>query len=246
MRLRAPHYDILGIYGVGVGTHPYDIIERAGRTCYKTEHKISDKSAPKFVHNIVKSGHLSVIEHSAMTVVFVVDRGVTHELVRHRLCAFSQESTRYVNYKGGCEFVIPPWIPIKPGDYNSVDDCPLEHGTPAASWFYDMLEAEERYTNLVSEGKWKPEMARSILPNSTKTEIVVTANFREWRWIFNLRCSSKAHPQMREVMIPLRNYMIAEFPEIFGPVHHDPPQISTFPKEFAAVPNLPSEEDPYP
>ena len=252
MRLRLPHYEILGIYGLGFEhrtkkpTHPYDIIERAGRTCYKTEHKISDASAPKFVQNIVKSGHLSVIEHSAMTVVFIVDRGVTHELVRHRLCAFSQESTRFVYYKGGCEFIIPPWIKIEPGTYNGPESCPFEQYSPAANWFFDMLSAEESYTRMVSEGKWRPEMARSILPNSTKTEIVVTANFREWRWIFNLRCSSKAHPQMREIMIPLRNRMIGDFPEIFEPIHCDPPQVSTYPEEFAAPPNLPSEESPFP
>jgi len=136
---------------------------------------------------------------------FICDRGVTHELVRHRLCAFSQESTRYCNYKGGVTFVIPPWVEyLSPGQYESGDYSGLIGAE--YSWADAMYSSECWYLDLLDCG-WSPQQARSVLPNSLKTEIVVTANFREWRHIFKLRCSKAAHPQMREIMIPLLEEM---------------------------------------
>jgi len=190
-----------------------NLIEKAGRTCYKSEDKITSKSAKKFVKDILKRGHESVIEHSAMTVKFICDRGVSHEIVRHRLCAFSQESTRYVNYKGGCTFVIPFWCDkIESGEYDITyfSKKPKDQQT----WMTAMSEAEDSYKYLLSLG-WSPQQARAVLPNSTKTEIVVTANFREWRHIFKLRCSKAAHPQMREIMIPLLKECQETIPVIF-------------------------------
>ncbi len=180
---------------------PLELIELAGRTCYKSESKISKGSAEKFVEMVTKRGHHSVIEHAIVTVKIICDRGVTHEIVRHRLASYSQESTRYCNYKGGVTFVIPPWVDIEEGEHNEL----LLIGPIAKSrdiWYDSCLKAELNYTELIRNG-WSPQQARSVLPNSTKTEIIITANVREWRHIFTLRCSNASHPQMREVMIPL-------------------------------------------
>jgi len=166
---------------------PLETIEMAGRTCYKSEEKITSESAEKFVRMIIKRGHESVIEHMNASVRFITNRGVTHELVRHRLCAFSQESTRYVNYGGSdIEFIKPVWS-------KNVDKDSMHR------WFCAMMDAETVYQSLLMDG-WRPEQAREVLPNSLKTEIVTTANLREWRHIFRLRTSKAAHPQMRDLM----------------------------------------------
>lgn len=173
-------------------------IEAAGRTCYKSESLVP---ASEFVQKILKSGHESVIEHESISVRIICDRGVTHEIVRHRLVAYSQESTRYCNYKGGVTFVIPPWMDIKPGEYEYGD--PLLTGSlPDLIWRKSLYDAEYSYIELLKLG-WSPQQARSVLPNSLKTEIVMTANIREWRHILKLRTPKAAHPQMREVMIPI-------------------------------------------
>jgi thymidylate synthase (FAD) len=230
MILVKPSHQILKIMGAVEDYRDEEclqLIELAGRTCYKSEKLITSESAQKFVQTILKNGHESVIEHSAMTVKFICDRGVTHELVRHRLCAFSQESTRYVNYKGGCTFVIPPWVDIKVAEYTnqlylmSTEVIPdlNKPKNPSEQWFFSMLYAESGYQYLINKG-WSPQQARSILPNSTKTEIVVTANFREWRHIFELRTSSKAHPQMQEIMRPLLDECKKLIPVIFDDISY--------------------------
>jgi thymidylate synthase (FAD) len=189
-------------------------IEKIGRTCYKSEDKITSDSAKKFVQNIMNRGHLSVIEHFNISVRFIIDRGVSHELVRHRLCAFSQESTRYVDYnKKGIEFIIPPWI-------TSIYDKTNFNNIPYNIWYESMLHAEASYNNLIKTG-WTPQEARSVLPNSLKTEIVTTANLREWRHILKLRTSNAAHPQMREVMIVLLEKFKSEIPIIFDDINID-------------------------
>ena len=157
----------------------------------------------------------------AMTVRIVCDRGVTHEIVRHRPASYAQESTRYCNYGGGVTFVIPPWVEgIEPGEYGpkgslwETDDGEI-NGHPRLDWAWSCLEAEGTYSRLLGEG-WRPEQARSVLPNSLKTEIVVTASLEEWRHIFKLRCAQAAHPQMREIMLPLRDEARRLFPGVFG------------------------------
>ncbi len=217
MRLVKPSTTILDVMGFDYGDS-LKLIEQAGRTCYKSETKITKDSSKEFVARILKSDHQSVIEHSAMSVRFIIDRGVSHELVRHRLCAFSQESTRYCNYKGGVTFVIPPWINIDEGEYK----IPTinKNSDPSLSgiiWMQAMLNAEDIYIDLI-KGDWSPQQARSVLPNSLKTEIVVTANFREWRHIFMLRTAKTSHPQMREVMIPLLMGVKTVVPEIFDDI----------------------------
>jgi len=195
-------------------------IEAAGRTCYKSEAKITEDSATDFVRKIIKSGHESVLEHVSISICFVVDRGVSHELVRHRLASFSQESTRYCDYRGDevC-FIIPPWVNIEEGQWTeTVDQWPHELSNIDQVWFFTMLHSECRYNQLRIFG-WTPQQARSVLPNSLKTEIVMTANLREWRHILKLRCDKAAHPQMREIMIPLRDELIFRLPEVFVDVH---------------------------
>lgn len=209
MILVKPSHGILALQ-----SFPLELIELAGRTCYKSEDKITDSSAKKFVEMVVKRGHHSVIEHVNITVKFICDRGVTHEIVRHRLAAYSQESTRYCNYKGGVTFVIPPWTAYQPGEYTA-ENTDFSIYYPEDIWATAMLEAEKDYINLLNLN-WSPQQARSVLPNSLKTEIVMTANVREWRHIFNLRCSKAAHPQMRELMIPLQAELRKLIPVIFN------------------------------
>lgn len=216
MQLVKPSYEIMEI--MGKINDPLKLIERAGRTCYKSEGLITKDSSLKFVEKIRDLGHFSVLEHSAMTVKFICDRGVSHELVRHRLASFSQESTRYCNYKGGVTFVIPPWIPLAPltHEFTTLPEFPdkSEELNYVEEWLSALLSAEETYIFLLSKG-WSPQQARSVLPNSLKTEIVVTANLREWHHIFDLRTSLKAHPQMRELMVPLLEEVRILLPIIF-------------------------------
>lgn len=195
-------------------------LELAGRTCYKSEDKITPDSASKFVGIICERNHESVLEHVSITVRFICDRGVSHELVRHRIASFSQESTRYVNYgKKGIAFIIPPWVDFSPADLSA--DEVIEAADvdsmffPKNVWLYSLACAENAYNTLVLAG-WKPEQARGVLPNSLKTEVVMTANLREWRHIFKLRCAPAAHPQMRELMLPLQMNLAAALPEVFS------------------------------
>ena len=186
-----------------------EIIEKAGRVCYKSEDKMTDDSALPFACKLANvNKHESVIEHSSLTVRFICDRGVSHELVRHRLASFSQESTRYCNYskdKFGEEITVIEPLFWKP-------DTAAWHEWRMACEF-----AEKSYFELLRYG-CKPQEARSVLPNSLKTEVVVTANFREWRHILKLRCAENAHPQIREIMIPLRNLLADQLPGLFWTV----------------------------
>jgi thymidylate synthase (FAD) len=204
-------------------------IERAGRTCYKSEDKITDDSAEKFVSMLIKRGHESVLEHCSFSVRFICDRGVSHELVRHRIASFSQESTRYVGYANAIEFIIPPWVDINPvefelNDFETAANYPQGHpncmlGSNAShadmDWAMGVCDAAETYLALLEQG-WRPEQARSVLPNSLKTEIVMTANCREWRTVLKVRDHSAAHPQMRELMEPFHIKISGMIPGVFG------------------------------
>lgn len=196
-----------------ITTGALSLIEQAGRTCYKSEEKMTSESAPVFATMILKRGHESVLEHAVATVRFICDRGVSHEIVRHRLASYSQESTRYCDYEGGhVAFVIPPWVDVEPGEYDRGRYAGA--ATVDNEWFNAMKDAEDSYRALRAGG-WRPEQARSVLPNSLKTEIVMTANLREWRHFFNLRTAPAAHPQMREVATPLLVEMAARVPVLF-------------------------------
>lgn len=179
-------------------------IERYGRTCYKSEDKITDVSSIGFVKMLVQRGHLSVIEHINFTVKFICDRGITHELRSHRLCSFSQESTRYCNYyKKGLRF-------INMSKYMKEHFC-------SERFKADLAYIEDVYNTLIIKGM-SPQIARSILPNCLAAEIVVTANLRQWRTIFLQRTSKAAHPQMREIMTPLCRELQTILPEIYGDI----------------------------
>lgn len=184
-------------------------VEIAGRTCYKSEDKITDDSADQFVRMLIKRGHEAMCEHGSATVKFVTNRGVTHELVRHRVASFGQESTRYVKYDGNMEFIKPVWL-----DFN------------VPSTERDLFEtqltcAENCYQSLIDN--WRPEQAREVLPNALKTEIVVTANFREWRHIFNLRVvgtTGKPHPQMQALMLPVLKEFYEACPAMYEDIYN--------------------------
>ena len=189
----------------------YQLIEQAGRTCYKSEDKITPESAAAFVQKVVKNHHEAMLEHASMTVKFIVDRGVSHELVRHRLASFAQESTRYCNYskaKFGEELTF-----IKPCFWD-------EYKTAYDVWKKVMYEAELAYFDLLYRGA-TPQEARSVLPNSLKTEVIMTANMREWRHFFRLRAAGETgapHPQMLEVAVPLLRTCREYMPELFGDI----------------------------
>ena len=195
-------------------------IEKIGRTCYKSEDRITDNSASEFVKMLIDKGHEAVIEHEFITVKFICDRGVSHELVRHRLASFVQESTRYCNYskdKFGNEltFVKPPFL-TRPSQNKKrwSDYLVAEH------WQNAMRQAEYFYLDMIDRGL-KPEEARSVLPNSLKTEVIMTANLREWRHFFKLRTGKTAHPQMREITIPLLGELKEKIPVVFGDIIKD-------------------------
>lgn len=186
------------------------VIERAGRTCYKSEDRITDNSAAAFIAMIDNAKHESVLEHGSITVLIVCDRGVSHELVRHRIASFSQESTRYCNYskeKFGNEITV-----IQPCFWEEDAEDTLSNFN---LWYTACAKAESMYFELLKNGA-TAQQARSVLPNSLKTEVVITANPREWRHIFKLRTSKAAHPQMREIMIPLLEVFKATWPNIFN------------------------------
>ena len=183
-------------------------IESHGRVCYKSEGKITEGSAEKFISRIIKSGHESVIEHEKITAKIICDRGVSHEIVRHRIASYSQESTRYCNYadeRFGNELTF-----IKPVYW---EDSSKEYKT----WVESMEHAEKKYLELIAM-KVSPEQARAVLPSSLKTEIVMTMNLREWRHFFKLRTSKGNHPQMREISIPLLKKMQELLPIIFNDI----------------------------
>lgn len=187
-------------------------IESIARVCYKSEEKITPFSYQKFLTNLLEKGHEAMFEHAVISAQFICDRGVSHELVRHRIASFAQESTRYCNYKGGVTFIIPPWLDTLPeGKYNNMDykgDC-----RETRNWLGAMNFCEVTYLVLLGSG-WTPQQARSVLPNSLKTEIVITANVREWRHIIKLRTAPTAHPQMVELIDKFKTWFKLKYPTL--------------------------------
>lgn len=193
------------------GLKELQLIEKAGRTAYKSEDNITEDgaSAKRFVHMLIKLGHESVLEHSILTVRFTCDRGVSHEIVRHRMASFTQESTRYCNYakeRFGNEliFVEPSSIGIDTIEY--------------MRWMQACEEAERKYIEMIMAG-CKAEQARAVLPNSIKTEVVMTANYREWRHFFELRCAKAAHPDMRKLALELLSDVQLAIPVVFDDIY---------------------------
>lgn len=202
MQIISPSVEILG------NPDPRQMLrnmEAAGRVCYKSEANIKENTAGPFLRRLVQSGHESVIEHEKLSVKIICDRGVTHEIVRHRIASYSQESTRYCNYtkdKFGNELTF-----IKPLFWDEGDTC-------YTLWKEQMASIEKGYFALIEAGA-TPEEARSVLPNSLKTAIVVTMNMREWRHFFRLRGSKAAHPQIREIVRLLLPKFRELLPDLF-------------------------------
>lgn len=257
----------------------YRQIEIAGRTCYKSEDKITDTSAKEFVERMIKSGHGAMLEHGTVyltienysdideikyknnpysmavcyypnklivttnlrviiengwqedlvwvceptkyhakryTVKFICDRGVSHEFVRHRVFSFAQESTRYCNYNKNkfgneCTFIIPNWLDYKEQQFTNKNDssCSIRTDLSENEYFIDLLlEAERTYNFLVQYCEWKPQQARAVLPNSLKTELIMTGFASDWKHFFELRDAGSAHPQARELAQPLHEEFI--------------------------------------
>ena len=215
MKIIKPSYEILTPISDG-GIKELQHIEKIGRVCYKSEDRITDdgESAKKFVKMLISNGHEAMIEHSSLSVKFVVDRGVSHELVRHRIASFAQESTRYCNYskdKFGNEITV-----ILPCFFDTGMGI-LSNSLVYQEWKLACECAEERYFNLLKMGA-TPQQARTVLPNSLKTEITITANYREWRNFFKLRTAEASHPQMREITIPLLKELKTFIPIIFDDI----------------------------
>lgn len=181
-------------------------LEWAARTCYRSHERITRESGYKLINAIIKNGHEAMLEHESITIRIGCDRGVTHELVRHRLASFAQESTRYCNYSKGkfngeLTFIKPCFWNIEDINYQM--------------WITFMEQCEKAYLNLIESGA-TPQEARTVLPNSLATEIVITANLREWRTIMKLRTSKEAHPQMREIMCAILKELRSKLPTIFN------------------------------
>lgn len=208
MRIIQPGYKIITTISDG-GKDELKKIELIGRSCYGSEDKITDESAPKFVKGLIDRGHWSPVEHSQLTVMFTIDRGVSHEFVRHRLASFMQSSTRYQNYgseKYGKEITVIDVDPFVP------------KGTPAYdNWLDGCMAAERQYLAMLDNGA-KPEMARSVLPNSTMTLLTITANYREWHHILNLRTGKGAHPQIRAICSELLAELQQRIPVVFDSI----------------------------
>ena len=205
MRVILPSFEIINPPD---GTDVLRHLEICGRVCYKSEDSMTDDSAERLIKHMLERGHESPIEHFSVSCRIICDRGVSHEWVRHRIASYSQESTRYCNYgkaKFGSEITfIKPYF--------------AEEGTALyAEWEKAMLAAEKAYFEMLRMGA-KPEDARSVLPNSLKTEFICTMNLREWRHFFKLRCSSAAHPAMREIAVPLLHEFQKMIPVLFDEI----------------------------
>lgn len=196
-------------------------IEVAGRVCYKSEDRITEDSAEKFVRRLIQSGHESVIEHINVSAVVICDRGVSHEIVRHRLASYSQESTRYCNYTrdkfGGEIAVIDPRSGIELDSH--MKNLPQTNKDLIFdTWVIAMNYAENAYHSILELGA-TPQIARGVLPTALKTEMVMTMNLREWRHFLKVRTDKAAHPQIREVALQLLSDFKSYLPVVFEDVY---------------------------
>lgn len=210
MKIIEPSYEIITPLDEVESIRRLKQLESAARTCYKSEELTStdETSAIVLIRKLIGRNHFAMLEHGSITVRFIIDRGVSHELVRHRIASFAQESTRYCNYskdKFDNEITVirPCYLDKKSAEYDI--------------WKRAMEYAENSYFDLLCKGQ-SPQEARAVLPNSLKTELVVTANYREWRHIFELRCGKAAHPQMQKIMVPLYRELRRKIPIVFDDI----------------------------
>lgn len=220
MIILQPKVELMSPYGEPIdGEKLLQHIEQCGRTCYKSEDRITSESAPRFVKNIISSGHDSVIEHVTVTAKFTCDRGISHEIVRHRIASYSQESTRYCSYNkdkfsGQVSYISPDTDFF----WNRMTDSQLKNKTEILNeWMLACADAEKHYMNLIELGA-PAEFARGVLNNATKTEVVCTMNLREWRHFLKLRTSKAAHPQIRQIAFELLKQFKATIPVVFDDI----------------------------
>lgn len=207
MKIIQPTFDILNPKDIGQGIEQLQLIEKLGRISHRSEDKQTYNSYERFIKAVVLDhGDWSIVEHASATVVFRVDRGVTHELVRHRLFSFTQESTRFVNgrksYPNGLEFIQPVEIQQK----SLTESC----------LHMSFVRAENDYLGMLDD-KIRPQEARSVLPNALAATIAVTGNLRNWRHFLLMRTSKETHPDFRAVTIPL----LAKFQSLIPFLYHD-------------------------
>lgn len=186
-------------------------LERACRTCYRSEGLITEDSYKKLLKNCINRGHESILEHEKITVRMVCDIGVYKDLTRHRFGSFSIESTRYCNY-GKDKF---------DNEIKFIKPCNIEEGTEEYSeWHWCLSQIEESYMKM-TELKCTPDQMRMILPHSTAAEVTMTANIREWRHILDLRTKKMTHPAIRQILIPLLLKFKYTMPELFDEIEYD-------------------------
>lgn len=232
MKLIKPSVEILTPIN---GDEIIKIIANIARTCYKSEANSTKEKDQALVKRLIKSKHEAMIEFYDITVKFICDRGISHEIVRHRLSSFAQESTRYCNYsknKFGNEitYIIPSWLDIPQGNYTWWDNDWVDinklkinlHDEDNAvnEWLHSLDYAEQSYKILLNKG-WKPEQARAVLPMCLKTEINMKANLREWRHFFKLRCAPNAHPDIRYLALDLLNRLHEQIPIVFDDLYEE-------------------------
>ena len=226
MRILKPSFEIIAPKNlredpITAAREIYAQIELAARTCYQSQDKIMQGSAEKVCKNLIQHGHTAMLEHASITVLFTVDRGITHEAVRHRMASFAQESSRYCNYSKEKFGEHIKYIDLKSGAQYDAAFRNLSELKKAAildEWFYACQDAERHYMRMLELGA-TPQIARSVLNNSTASQLVVTANIREWRHILALRAvgtTGKPHPQMEEIMAQLLHAFADWFPALFG------------------------------
>lgn len=222
MKSIEPSFEVLTPFGpltTTVGLQMLQFIERMARISHRSEDKQTDGSYYRFIKAVVlEHGDWSVTEHATATVIFRVDRGVTHEMVRHRLFSFTQESTRFVRYSGEMEFIRPALMPIFPEGFPIEDE-----------WKRGCEDAEIRYTRLLANGA-RPQEARSVLPNALAATIAVTGNLRNWRHFFLMRSSKETHPDFRRVVDPLLRVFQDNIPLLYDDIEAGQRQIDNLKK----------------
>jgi len=224
MILLKPKYEIQEIL-----TNSVDLINYAGRLCYRVPSPTNRHAYKEYVGKLIKAGHESVIEHSFLSVLFVCDRGISHQLVRHRLASFTQESSiRSRQLNDEPEFIVPFWLK---GIYDNVGEInkalKKSWNVTEISIAFNLNPFEEAFLTYLHNAEYNfkifkkqygREMARDLLPTCLATRILVSANFREWRHILKLRTSKHAHPQIRELMVPLLDELKQTVPVIFDDI----------------------------
>jgi len=183
---------------IDMTNQPEEKIEKIARVCYKSEEKITGNSAPRFIERLINSGHEAMLEHGYAIFHIVTDRGISHEIVRHRLASYAQESTRYCRYASEITVIEPPNI----------------NNASREAWLHSISIAEDEYIAMLNQG-CSPQIARSVLPTCLKTEIVMAANFREWRHFLKLRGAKNAHPQIQELAREILMLLVCKAPNIF-------------------------------